>query len=767
MTVPPDSTLETEEQKQTLLIVDDRLDNVQLLAGLLTSEGFETLIARDGQSALEKAAYAKPDLILLDVLMPALDGFETCRRLKASDATRDIPVIFLTALSELEPKLTGFEVGAVDYITKPLEMNEVLARVRVHLALRSMQRQMVEQNERLAREIAVRKQVEEALRSAHEELERRVQARTAELASANVVLEAEVIQRRRAQADLQQRNRELALLNRVIVASATEQRSTSMLTMTCREMVDAMDLDHATAAVLDASRAEATVIASHRREGPPPLLGEVVRLADNPAARLIFQEQASLAVFDVAGDPRLASVSDLLRRAEIRSLLAVPVVFDGKAVAALALGSAQPREFSEPDIRLAECVAQQVAGVLARLRLNEERRQLEEQYHHSQKMEALGRLTGSVAHDFNNILTVIMGNSEVVLSHLRGEDRFRGEMEQIRQAADRAASLTRQLLAFSRHQVLQLEVLDVNDVLKAMGGMLRTLVGEDIDLQLIFDAAPARVKVDNGQLEQVIMNLVVNARDAMPRGGRLTLEARNVELTDAYAHQHADVSGGPYVMVAVSDTGAGMTAETRAKAFEPFFTTKQKGKGTGLGLATVHGIVAQSGGHVWLYSELGQGTTVKVYLPSAQTGSEQATPSVPAIAGRGGTESILLVEDEEMLRDLARRVLSREGYTVTAAGNASEALTLVSAQGPVDLLLTDVVVPGGSNGVELADQLRTACPNLRVLYMSGYTDNAVVHHGILAPGAFFLQKPFTPLELTLKVRQVLDSEPEHPAEPAT
>ena len=764
MTAPPHWTIETEEQKSTLLIVDDRLDNVQLLAGFLASEGFETLIARDGQSALEKAAYAKPDLILLDVLMPGLDGFETCRRLKASDATREIPVIFLTALSELEPKLTGFEVGAVDYVTKPLEMNEVLARVRAHLALRSMQRQLAEQNERLAKEVAVRKQVEDALRLAHEQLERRVQARTAELASANAVLEAEVIQRRRAQTDLQQRNRELALLNRVIGASGAEQRSTNMLATTCRELVGAFDLDQATAAALDASRTEATVIASHNRDGQPRLLGETVSLADSPAAQLVFQEQVPLSVPDVAADPRLASVLDRLRRAGITSLLAVPVVFDGKAVAGLVLGTVRPREFSETDIKLAECVAQQVAGVLARLRLNEERRQLEEQYHHAQKMEALGRLTGSVAHDFNNILTVIMGNSEVVLSHLRDDDRFRAEMDQIRQAADRAASLTRQLLTFSRHQVLQFQVLDVNDVLKGMGGMLRTLVGEDIDLQLAPDASPARVKVDSGQLEQVIMNLVINARDAMPKGGRLMLEARNVQLGDDYAHQHADVSSGPYVMVAVSDTGTGMSAETRAKAFEPFFTTKQKGKGTGLGLATVHAIIAQSGGHVWLYSELGQGTTVKVYLPSAQDDSEPAAPSIPAIAGRGGTESILLVEDEEMLRDLAHRVLSREGYAVTAVGNASEALGVVSSQGPMDLLLTDVVVPGGSNGVELANRLRTLCPELRVLYMSGYTDNAVVHHGILAPGAFFLEKPFTPLELTLKVRQVLDGEPEQPVD---
>jgi two-component system, cell cycle sensor histidine kinase and response regulator CckA len=765
MTAPPHRAVETEEQKPTLLIVDDRLDNVQLLAGLLTSEGFETLIARDGQSALEKAAYAKPDLILLDVLMPGLDGFETCRRLKASDATREIPVIFLTALSELEPKLTGFEVGAVDYITKPLEMTEVLARVRVHLALRSMQRQLAEQNERLAMEIAVRKQAEEALRSAHEDLERRVRARTAELASANVVLEAEVFQRRRAQADLQQRNRELALLNRVIGASGAEQRSTTMLAMTCRELVDAFDLDHAVAAVLDASRAEATVIAAHHRDGPPRLVGQTVRLEDSAAARLIFQDQASLAVHDAGTDPRLASVSDRLRRAGIASLLAVPVVFDGKAVAALVLGSALPRVFSAPDVDLAECVAQQVAGVLARLRLNEERRQLEERYHHAQKMEALGRLTGSVAHDFNNILTVIMGNSEVVLSHLRGDDRFRGEMDQIRQAADRAATLTRQLLTFARHQVVELQVLDVNDVLRGMGGMLRTLVGEDIDLHLAPDPTPARVKVDKGQLEQVIMNLVVNARDAMPKGGSLTLESRSVQLDEAYAHQHADVHSGAYVLIAVSDTGTGMGAETMAKAFEPFFTTKQKGKGTGLGLATVHGIVAQSGGHVWLYSELGHGTTVKVYLPSAQADSEQAAPSVPAIAARGGTESILLVEDEAMLRDLARRVLTREGYTVTAAGNASEALAWASTQGPMDLLLTDVVVPGGSDGVELAKQLRINRPGLRVLYMSGYTDNAVMHHGILAPGAFFLQKPFTPLELMLKVRQVLDSEPEQPVEP--
>lgn len=759
MTLPPAPTFADVEQKPTLLIVDDRLDNVQLLAGFLAGQGFETLIARDGQSALEKAAYAQPDLILLDVLMPGLDGFETCRRLKASPTTRDIPVIFMTARGELEPKLTGFEVGGVDYITKPLEMNEVLARVRAQVALRAMRRQLAEQNESLALEVAVRRQTEEALRTAHDELERRVEARTAELARANLVLEAEVVQRRRAQADLQQRNRELTLLNRVIGASGAEQRSTNMLATACRELVGALDLDHATAAVLNASGTEATFVASHGKDGRTPLLGEVLKLDDSAAARILFQDQLPLVANDVADEPRLASLYEMLRGAGVASLLAVPVVFDRHAVAALGLGCVEPRHFSEADLKLAEVVARQVAGVLARLRLNEERRQLEAQYHQAQKMEALGRLTGSVAHDFNNILTVIMGNSEVVLTLMRDGDLFRGEMEQIRQAADRAAALTRQLLAFSRRQVLRPEILDINHVMVSMQGMLRTLVREDIDLQMVLDAAPAHVKADNGQLEQVVMNLVVNARDAMPSGGRLMIETSSVELDETCAHQHAEVNPGPYVMIAVSDTGTGMTTEARTRAFEPFFTTKQKGKGTGLGLATVHGIVAQSGGHVWLYSELGLGTTVKVYLPSAHADSTRAMPSVPAIAGRGGTESILLVEDEEMLRDLARRVLARLGYSVIAAGNTAEALAVAASQGPVDLLLTDVVVPGGSNGVELARQLRAACRSLRVLYMSGYTDNAVMHHGRLEPGAAFLPKPFTPLELALKVREVLDAEP--------
>jgi PAS domain S-box-containing protein len=381
---------------------------------------------------------------------------------------------------------------------------------------------------------------------------------------------------------------------------------------------------------------------------------------------------------------------------------------------------------------------------------------LEERLRQSQKMEAVGRLAGGVAHDFNNLLTVITGYSELLLRGLGSGAPERLHAEEIRKAAGQAAALTGQLLAFGRKQMLAPQVLDPNDLIRDMEKMLRRVIGEDIDLATSLATSLGCVRADPGQLQQVILNLAINARDAMPRGGKLTIETSAVTLDRAYVRKYLEVQTGQYVLMAVSDTGCGMSPEIRSHLFEPFFTTKEVGKGTGLGLSTIYGIVKQSGGHVAVYSEPGQGTTFKVYLPRVDEAGS-ATLAAPATQGLpGGNEVVLLVEDQDRVRGLTREVLSGCGYTVLEAPNGCEALKVVQEHtGPIHLLMTDVVMPE-MNGRALADRLASLRPEIRVLFTSGYTDGAVVRHGVLKAKTAFLQKPFTPEGLAAKVREVLD-----------
>ena len=383
-----------------------------------------------------------------------------------------------------------------------------------------------------------------------------------------------------------------------------------------------------------------------------------------------------------------------------------------------------------------------------------EQRRLEGQLLQAQKMEAVGRLAGGVAHDFNNLLTVILSYSDLLLEDLPPEIPDRADVAEIRKAAVAASSLTRQLLAFSRQQVLEPRVLDVNTVVASTEKLLTRLLGEDVSLTTTLAAALGAVKVDPGQLEQIIMNLAVNARDAMPRGGRLSIETANVEMDESYVHGHPLARPGHYVMLAVSDTGTGMDAATQARIFEPFFTTKEAGKGTGLGLATVYGIVRQSSGFIWVYSEPGHGTSFKIYLPRVDEPVSPAGAPAPQVVG--GSETVLVVEDVAAVRAVTRQMLERQGYCVLEAANGATALSLARQhQSAIHLLVTDVVMPEVS-GRELADQLVQLRPDMKVLFMSGYTDDAVVRHGILQEGIAYLQKPFTPDTLARKVRAVLD-----------
>ena len=474
---------------------------------------------------------------------------------------------------------------------------------------------------------------------------------------------------------------------------------------------------------------------------------------------------------DVFADPRVPA--DAYRPTFVKSLAMVPVRREDP-IAAIGAYWAATHEATHRELGLLQTLADFTALALANVELlgslerraeesarlleraradAAQRQRLEDQLRQAQKLEAVGRLAGGIAHDFNNLLMIMNGTIEVTCADLPPDSPLQQPLQDVLDAGRHATALTRQLLAFSRKQVLQPEVLDLNQVVQRMDALLRRVLGEDV--RLVMRTAPdlARIEFDPSQFEQIVLNLVINARDAMPRGGLLTIETGNVELDEQYVAEHPGARSGPHVMFAVTDTGTGMDAETRERLFEPFFTTKPPGRGTGLGLATVHGIVAQSGGSIWVYSEPGLGTTFKVYLPSAGTDARPARRRAPAPADAAAERAtILVVEDELRLRELLRVVLVRAGHTVLTASDPAGALEVCrQSPEPIRLLLCDLVLPGRS-GRDLAESIRELQPGIRVVFMSGYTDDAVIHRGILEPGTPFIAKPIMPAELLERLR---------------
>ena len=544
---------------------------------------------------------------------------------------------------------------------------------------------------------------------------------------------------------------------------------------------------------------------SHSLAFPDPMWTELARLAsvvcDTPVAlialsdhdRLLVAGRQGTGVMELPGSAK--PVTDTLTQADIvevsrlGSADALPLSFDGPPIqfyagAAIRTAGGQPlglvcvmdhrtRPLSADQRAALMTISRQVSAQLELRRhqaeydrAQQERQQAEdtlkqrdEQLRQAQKMEAIGNLAGGIAHDFNNLLTVITGYSELVLKKIPETDPQRRKLEEIKKAGDRAAALTQQLLAFSRRQILQPKVVDVNAIISGMASMLQRLVGEDVQVNIALAQDLGRVKADPGQLEQVIMNLVVNARDAMPTGGKVTIETVNVNRVPVFSSKSDASTTRPYIMLAVSDAGTGMDAATKARIFEPYFTTKAAGKGTGLGLSTVYGIVKQSDGEILAYSEPGHGATFKIYLPREDRVASDLGAATPADALPVGTETILLVEDEPGVRAFAGEALRMQGYTILDAKHGIEAQVLSTQHpAPIHLLLTDVVMPQ-MNGREVAERVLSQRPSLKVLYMSGYAEQAVINRGILDSGFAFLQKPFTQHALVSKVREVLDAKP--------
>jgi PAS domain S-box-containing protein len=475
----------------------------------------------------------------------------------------------------------------------------------------------------------------------------------------------------------------------------------------------------------------------------------------SPMARRVIEEGRQL-ILRAGDEPRsgeLIPFGNVNRPSA--SLMFVPIRNKDEVIGILSIQSYKPGAYDQSDLTVLQSLADQCGAALERIAVQQELRRTEAQLRQALKMEAVGRLAGGVAHDFNNLLTTILGTSDLLLEELPPDKPWRQDVEEIRKAGERAASLTRQLLAFSRKQVLEAATIDLNETVSSISSMLHRLIGEDIELVTRLDPALAMIRADPGQIEQVLLNLAVNSRDAMPRGGALVIETANLMLAGDQPGP-GGVPPGPYVALTVSDNGVGMDAETRSHIFEPFFTTKEPGRGTGLGLATVYGVVRQSGGHIAVTSEPGQGTTFRIYFPPV---ADRVEPRAsPPLAPRRGTETILVAEDEPAVRSLAQRILESQGYAVMVAAGAEEALELSRGfAGRIHLLLTDVIMPGMS-GAQLAEQIAAERNDAKVLFMSGYTDAAIGHHGVLEPGIWYLQKPFSPGGLAEKVREVLDSE---------
>lgn len=784
------------EAPPRVLVVDDDRTQLKLSSIRLQAAGYAVLAANNAQEALELATRHRPDAILSDVIMGDVDGFGLCRRIKEHASLGDVPVVLLSAhYGDLKARELAERVGATALIARTPEFEAELRALRQALGeerpsgQQRIQADTYEEHLRtnanqITKLVSEAKSAEERYRALFENANDTISV----LNQAGVILEANERWRfilgvapasmvGKRLLDFTKRDREA---NGVELRAAIERGSGRIHAVAIDRpdgavvyvdfSITVIDLD-GNQLVLAIGRdvtgrflaAQALATAEEKYRSLVERMPDVVWTSSGKSCTFVTNNVERLTGFTpaemYAGDLKFWRAR--VHPDDVQSFSeATAVKSDDERQPAYDLEYRWRRKDGawiwlwHRTIALYERGGVQYAdGLISDI---SQRKQLEQSLRQAQKMEALGQLTGGIAHDFNNILATILANSQFLIDELGEHDPRLGDAQEIKLASERAASLTRQLLAFSRKQVLEVRVTDLNRVVAGIERMLRRLIGEDIELNVALSPDLGNVQVDGGQLEQVLLNLAVNARDAMPLGGTLTIETANVELDATYQAGHARVTPGAYVLLAVSDTGSGMDPETQRRIFEPFFTTKEPGKGTGLGLATTHGIVAQSGGHIGVYSELGRGTVFKVYLPRIAA-SVSARPLASATQDLTGHETLLLVEDDPPLRSAVQRMLAAQGYTVLPARSGADATELAQLHGSkIALLITDVVMPKMS-GPDVAHSVRAHIPGIRVLFMSGYTDHAVLANGMLTPDVNFVQKPFSPQVLARKVRQALES----------
>ena len=712
------------ETEMNILIVEDSRTQAELLEEILKRENYAVFRAEDAAGALRMLRERSYGVILSDIEMPGMNGYELCRKIKDDPATKDIPLILLSVLSDPRDIIRGLECGADNFVTKPFEPDYLLSWIKHHLINRELRRGG---GARAGLEFyfggrkhflsSDRMQILDILLSTYE---------------AAVKKNREL---RDAQKDLERLNSSLE--NRVAERTAELLREVEAHARTESDLIVAKQREDMVLRTVPAA-----FFCARQTDG-----GLSLEWVSEGAAKLCACRQEDL----------LREPDFWFSRVHPEDLERVRADLGRLAVTGTASTEYRWRVTGEDYRWLLASVSLSDGKVLGLWLDISEKRALELQLRQAQKMEAVGRLAGGVAHDFNNLLTAIDGYADFLLRSMPQEDPRRADVGEIIRAAGTAASLTRQLLAFSRRQIFKPRVVDINSTVLDTQKLLKRLIGENIGVALDLSREECRVKADPGQLEQIVMNLVVNARDAMPDGGKVTLCTENVQLSENYAEMHMDVRPGPYVMLTISDTGRGIPREMAQHIFEPFFSTKDLGKGTGLGLATVYGIVKHSGGNIYVYSEPGLGTTFKIYLPRvAEALTAAAPPPVPAAALRG-SETLLVVEDDDGVRGFALRALRESGYTVLEAKNPAEALALCEAHAKeISLVLTDTVMPG-MNGYELYGRLRGRCKDVKVVFMSGYTDTELAHVLLSVEQLPFLQKPVSADDLTRKIRETLDA----------
>jgi signal transduction histidine kinase len=690
----------TDTEPLRILVVDDDSALIHTLSDILRLNGYAPETAETGRAGLRIAEEQTPALAVIDLRLPDMDGMELAARLHQLSKLTE--VVVLTGNASLETAVAAMREHSVDYLVKPVDVKHLLTVASA------------------ASERWQRRRAEERLRENDEQFRRNLEARARQQAAV------------------------ASLGHRALTVGSMS----DLLDDVVHVVAKTLDLPYSS--VLERrSDGESLVYRAIAGWKNVTVGSTTVALSESTQAGYTYLRNQPALVTDLEKDTRFSG-SAVLRDYNVASGITVLIPGPGRSYGVLEAHDSRRRDFTQDDVHFMQAIAHVLGSAL-------ERQRGEAAFRQAQRLEAVGRLASGVAHDFNNMLTAITGYGEMLRNGFKPGDPMRDDVDEILGAAQRAATLTRQLLAFSRQSVLQPRLILMNDVVRGIYNMLTRIVGSKIDFRTSLDPDLGLVKADPSQIEQVILNLCVNARDAMPQGGTLELTTCNVDM-DADASRDAGIEKpGSYVMIAVTDSGVGMDAETRVRIFEPFFSTKPAEMGTGLGLATVYGIVKQSGGDIWVYSEVGRGTTFKVFLPRADEplGSEVAAMSTRGAAPRG-SETILLADDEAPILKVAKRILESAGYHVLTASDGAKAVEVAAAHnGTIDLLVTDMVMPQ-LGGRQVADTLRVARPGLRVLYLSGYTDTAAARQGLMEPGAAFLQKPFSTDSLVRRVREVLD-----------